>query len=63
MYCIIFCVILSNIEVFFLHYTGPIGTAVFYGAAAPRAHPHVPPGEYLVIVLVSLVLLVLVFVK
>ncbi|XP_015748932.1 PREDICTED: uncharacterized protein LOC107328725 [Acropora digitifera] len=43
MYCIIFCVILCNIEVFCLHYTGPIGTAVFYGAAAPRAHPHVPP--------------------
>lgn len=21
----------------------PIGAAVFYGAAAPRAHPHVPP--------------------
>ena len=51
MYCIIFCVILCDIEVFFLHYTGPIGTAAFYG---------VPAGEYFVIVLVSLVLLVFV---
>ena len=54
MYCITFCVILCNIEMFFLHYTGPIG------AAAPRAHPRVPPGEYSVIVLVRLVLLVFV---
>ena len=57
MYCIIFCVILCNIEVFFLHYMGRIGAVAFYGAAALRVHPHVPPGEYLVIVLVSVVLL------
>ena len=47
--CIIFCVILCNIEMFFIHYT-------FYGAAAPRARPRVPP----CIVLVKQVLLVFV---
>ena len=56
--------ILCNIEMFFLHYTGPIGTAAFYSAAAPRVRPRVPPrvppGEHLCIVLVKLVLLVFV---
>ena len=58
MWCIIFCVIVCNIEMFFLHYTGAIGTAAFYSAAAPRVRPRLPPGEHLCIVLVKLVLLV-----
>ena len=28
-----FCVILCHAEMFFLHYTGPTGTAAFYGAS------------------------------
>ena len=39
-----FCVILCYTEMFFLHYTGPTGTAAFYGAAAARPLPRVPPG-------------------
>ena len=56
----LYCVILCNIEMFFLHYTGPIGTAAFYSAAAPRACPSNPPGEHLCIILVRLVLMVFV---
>ena len=44
----------SNIEMSFLHYTGNIGTAVFYSAAAPRPCPRNPPGEHLCIILVRL---------
>ena len=44
MYSTMFCVILCYIEMFFLHYTGPTGAAAFYGAAAARPLPRVPPG-------------------
>ena len=52
---------LCYIEVFFLHCIGSIGTASFYGgAAAARPHPRAQPGEFHVIVHLTIVLLVLV---
>lgn len=42
---------LCYIEVFFSHCIGSIGTASFYGgAAAARPHPRAQPGEFHVIV-------------